>query len=502
MASGAILCAHGLTGSNRGMKYKRADGVQQRPDFVIVDDPQTDESANSPLQVAKRLNTLKKTILKLGGHGKNLAIVVNATVIAPDDQIDQLLDTKKNPAWQGERIKMVRRWATAHETLWLKQYSELRNTYDKDDPESQKLAHERATEFYRENQAAMDEGCVVSWEHCYDPETELSAIQHAYNALIDDGPEVFASEYQNEPLPLFADAHILTTDEIARKTSGYQQQQIPQEAQRLTAFIDVQKDALYWASVAWADDFTGHVVDYGVYPEQRTDYFVLRDIRKTLVDVHPGTGFEGSIFAGLEALTQELIGREWIRDDQTRLSIERCLIDANWGDSSDLIYKFCRQSEHTAIVMPSHGLYVGAASRGFNDQKPKGGERRGLNWRIPPLSAGRPVRHAVFNANYWKSFVHKRLATAIGDRGSLTLFRATPSKHRMFAEHLTAEYRVQTQGWGRTVDEWKPRPGRSDNHFFDCLVGCAVGAAIQGVSLQCQKAAAPKAKKRRQVQYL
>jgi hypothetical protein len=52
-----------------------------------------------------------------------------------------------------------------------------------------------------------------------------------------------------------------------------------------------------------------------------------------------------------------------------------------------------------------------------------------------------------------------------------------------FAEHLTAEYRVKTQGRGRTVDEWKQRPERGDNHWFDCLVGCAAGASIQGAVL-------------------
>ncbi|MFV0442871.1 MAG: terminase gpA endonuclease subunit [Planctomycetaceae bacterium] len=55
--------------------------------------------------------------------------------------------------------------------------------------------------------------------------------------------------------------------------------------------------------------------------------------------------------------------------------------------------------------------------------------------------------------------------------------------HRLFAEHLTAEYRVRTEGRGRTVDEWKLRPERADNHWLDCLVGCAVAASIQGVQL-------------------
>jgi hypothetical protein len=71
----------------------------------------------------------------------------------------------------------------------------------------------------------------------------------------------------------------------------------------------------------------------------------------------------------------------------------------------------------------------------------------------------------------------------VGDRGCLSLFGSQPVQHRLLAEHLTAEYRVRTAGRGRTVDEWKSRPQRPDNHWLDCLVGCAVGASIQGASL-------------------
>jgi phage terminase large subunit GpA-like protein len=93
------------------------------------------------------------------------------------------------------------------------------------------------------------------------------------------------------------------------------------------------------------------------------------------------------------------------------------------------------------------------------------------------------VWHVLYDTNFWKSFVYARLAVAMGDRGCLSLFGDHPEQHRLFAEHLTAEYRVKTEGRGRTVDEWKQRPERGDNHWFDCLVGCAVAASIQGAVL-------------------
>jgi len=79
--------------------------------------------------------------------------------------------------------------------------------------------------------------------------------------------------------------------------------------------------------------------------------------------------------------------------------------------------------------------------------------------------------------------VHARLVVAMGDPGCLSLFGRDASKHQLFAEHITAEYRVRTEARGRVVDEWKLRAGNPDNHWLDCLVGCAVAASIQGVVL-------------------
>ena len=53
----------------------------------------------------------------------------------------------------------------------------------------------------------------------------------------------------------------------------------------------------------------------------------------------------------------------------------------------------------------------------------------------------------------------------------------------MFAEQVTAEYFVRTEGRGRSVDEWKARPEQPDNHWLDCLVGSAVAASMQGALL-------------------
>jgi hypothetical protein len=474
-ASGAIIKVAGITGRIRGMKFKRADGHSVRPSLVVLDDPQTDESARSISQCATRESILAGAVLGLSGPGKKISGIMPCTVIRPGDMADRILDREKHPQWQGERTKMVYSFPT-NESLWNK-YAEIH-------AESLRADHglADATEFYRQNQTEMDQGAVIAWPERFNYD-ELSAIQHAMDLKLQDEAAFFA-EYQNEPLPEETpDDDLMTADQVAAKVNHLQRGEVPTGCNHLAMFIDVQATLLFYVVVAWEEDFTGYVLDYGSYPDQKRQYFTLRDARHTLSLAAPRTGLEGAIYAGLETLTGNYLGREWQRDDGAAMRIERCMIDANWGNSTDVVYQFCRQSPHSAVLLPSHGRFVGASSVPFSEYKRKMGDRIGHNWRIPNVQGKRAVRHVVFDTNYWKSFIQSRLAVPMGDRGCLSLFGDKPDQHRLFADHITAEYRVKTEGRGRKVDEWKLRPEATDNHWLDCLVGCAAAASIQGVIL-------------------
>ena len=482
--SGAIVKVAGITGRIRGMKHKTAEGRSVRPSLVLLDDPQTDESARSPSQCHTREQILAGAILGLAGPGRKIAGLMTLTVVRPDDMADRILDREKHPQWQGERTKMVYQFPTTPEgeRLW-QEYAQLRADGQRND-----RGVEEANTFYRVNQKAMDEGTVVAWPQRHNPD-EFSAIQHAMNLKLDHGEAAFWAEYQNEPRPDVEEQDtLLTADQIAAKTNGMKRGELPVGVSHLSMFIDVQGALLFWMVCGWEDDFTGYIVDYGAYPDQKREYFTLRDANRTLMGVHKGTGQEGAIYAGLEALTEQKLSREYRRDDGARMKVGRCLIDANWGNSTDVVYQFCRQSSHGATVMPSHGKYVGAASTPFAEYRARKGDRMGLHWRIPG-GGRRVVRYVLIDTNYWKSFVHARLAVPMGDPGCLSLFggggggAGGGADHRLVAEHLTSEFRVVTQGRGREVDEWKLRTPGADNHWLDCLVGCAVGASLQGAIL-------------------
>ena len=495
-ASGAKIQPRGITASLRGMRHKRPDGTQARPDFVIIDDPQTDESARSPDQIEKRLKILNKTILRLGGHSRRLAVVCNATVIEPDDMVDRLADAEQYPAWQSERIPMLESFADAeaHEKLWLGKYAELRNDFDKDTPGDQERAHAAATQYYADNQCDMDRGAKASWLYCYERETELSAIQHAYNILIDTGHDAFMAECQNQPVSQKADLEVLTAGEIAKRINGYRRLEIPRAANTVTAMIDVQGSLLYWLVAAWEDAFTGYVIDYGSWPDQGRKYYTLRDARKTLRRKYRGTDDEGAIFRGLTDCIAFVCGREYARDDGATLRIRRCMVDANWGQTTKLVNDCCRQSDHAAILTPSYGRGIKATHSPIGRWPAAKGKRCGPEW-VPTEARGKQLVGVIYDTNYWKKRFHDALSLGPGMKGNLSLFKAKPADHRMLADNWAAEVPKKCEHDGRVVYEWDAKPGQ-DNHFLDCGVGAMVAASLCGVSNLAAKPAPAKKKKR------
>jgi len=470
-SSGCRVRARGITGRIRGMMVKRKGRPSLRPSLAVIDDPQTEESANSPFQVARRLSVLTGAILGLAGPGQTIAGVMPCTVIAPGDMADQIIDAAKHPQWHGLRTKLVYTWSD--EKPW-RQYAQLR-------ADAQRAGQEpvEATEFYRANREKMDAGARVAWPERHAPD-ELSALQHAWNLRLDVGEASFASEYQNEPLVPDESSVKLTAEGVARQLSNVPRGAVPKTAEHLTAFIDVHSEILYWIACAWAADFSGWVLDYGTHPKQPARYFAQRNPPRTLAAAHPGTAEDAWLLAGLTEATGAILGRVFQREDGASLRVAKLLIDAHWGQKTELVKAFCRRHVQSwTIVCASIGQYVGASSKPYHEYRPEPGAMAGHRWRVPPPRAG--DRYVLIDVNWWKTCAAGRLMMAPGTPGSWLLFGRDAEAHRLFADHCTAETPVETTAKGRTVLEWKQKPGQ-DNHWWDAIVGAAVGASMLGIA--------------------
>ena len=473
-SSGSILVTAGINSRLRGMKRTTSDGRELRPDFVFLDDVQNDRSAASQSQIDKRLKVIRGTVLGLAGAGKKMAGVMACTVIRRGDVADICLDRQQSPEWNGTRYGLLEAMPV-NEELW-KQYHNIW-------AESQRTGHgiADATEFYRKHQREMDEGAMPTWPERYEYD-EISAVQYAMDKLYSNR-DTFYSEYMNQPLDEISENEIrIEPQEIIAKVSGLPRYAVPQECTRVVAYIDVQAKILPYVVMAFSDDGTGHVIDYGTYPDLKTWDWTLADVTKTYQTA--GMGFEGSLTLALDTLTQQLIGHKYIREDGMELQIERCLVDAAWGVSSSTVVTYCSRSQYSTVLMPSFGRSITADKKPYSEYRKVAGQTIGDFWLISKNRQN--VRVMEIDTNFVKTLVSMRIRTAIGDKGSFQLWGKqhdvhTNAIHRNFCQQMTSEYGIPTAGRSRTVNVWRLLPGR-DNHFWDCVCGCYVAASERGVS--------------------
>lgn len=473
-SSGVCIMTSGMTGSGiRGLSYATAEGEKRRPDLVLADDPQDRESAQSEEQCNTRERIVKADILGMAGAGKKIALLITITVISENDLAERLLDRSRNPEFKGKRYKLMDALPTNLEK-W-NEYRTIRDAELQNDGDGS-----IATKFYLDNRAIMDEGAIPTWSERYNAD-EVSAIQYAMNLKFRD-EQAFLSEYQNEPASRDSHGEAFDASKIHACCSGFRRGDIPETAQFLTAFIDVHKNLLYWTLCAWERDFNGYVVDYGVTPKQGRSYFQLEEAMPTLQSKYPSKTLESAIYNGLRDTTRMFFERNYTRLDGVDVDVKRVLIDANWGQTTDLVYQFIQESPFRARMNPSHGQFVGASSKPFSELRTVKGDFVGAHWRVPNESKRRGLRRVLIDANYWKSFVYARLTSQAGDLGRLSI-DGDAREHILLASHISAEYCVPTEAKGRRVDEWKLRPNCVDNHWFDCLVGSAVAASMEGARL-------------------
>lgn len=473
-SSGARVRVAGLDGRIRGHKAKTAAGETIRPDLVLADDPQTDESAASPAQTDKRERLLLGAVKGLAGPGRPLSLLAAVTVIEEDDLSDRLLSHARHPQFQGERFKALYSFPSNAE-LWDR-YKELRlesfRAGGKGEP---------ATDFYRANRGPMDAGAVVGWDQRFDPLTELTAVQACMNRWI-DAPAAFFAEDQNSPLSadLGAEAKRLSAEAVAARVGGLARGVPPPEATRVTGFIDLSGTVHWFVLVAWDERFGGSVLDYGAWPPQRRAVFEQADAKPSLATLYPKLSEPERVYAGLSELVPQLMTHTFSRPGGADLRVCRLLIDSNWHPLT--VARFLRQSEHRDRITPSAGKGRTAAG-GVHRWKLRPGHRRGPYWVTMPADDGRGAK-LFFDTAHWKTFAYDRLSVPLGGRPAVVLFgRKGDFDHTLIGRHCAAEVGRPDGKDGDRFDNWQfPTPTvRPDNHLWDCLVGSAVAASYDGL---------------------
>ena len=493
-ARNSVIMSQGLMAAIRGLSVVIWDGTALRPDFCICDDPQDEDSAISPTQTAKRMRVIKNSLIGSGGHSKGLALAMPATIIAEGDMIEQLLD---DPAWPGDRVAFFEKLPDNMETMWLTRYRKIREDYDKNDPDDRYRAISDSNAFYIENREEMDSGARVAWEECYvrdelgedgeiSMEGEVSAIQHGMNALIDIGDDYFYCELQNKPKREVTGDNI-TYENLVDATTKIERGIVPGWATKITGAIDVHDNILYHMTVAWDEEtFTGHVIDYGEFPPQQVTTFKQNAIRKDLASVFPGLSKEAAIRAGLDQLMEKMEAIQFKCQDGSTRHIDRVLIDS--GYQQEVIFRAILESD-SRLFLPSKGVPGKAIKEEFDSVTRNRKNRSksdivtfGSNWRACKIAKYQALQRVFYDADAWKTFLQSRIMAPNGADGALRFYSYRP-KHDLMYDHMMSEKGTWVEAKGRKVLEFE-NPFRRDNHWWDTLVYCCIGANMLGCSIK------------------
>lgn len=452
---GVKMAYSGLDSAFRGLNI---DG--DRPNLLIIDDPETQESAASEMQIADREEMLDRDIAGLAGQDCHMGIFVTSTVQNSFCLSAKLTDPVQKPAYSGRRFRLIEQWPV-NAGLW-EEYVALRRANQVDgDP-----LGKGAVAFYLANRQAMDEGAVLLTDH-FKPikdddgnDTVFSALQQAYNQIADTSLDAFNTEYQNDPAPAEdVDTVGLTAGLVASRVSGFLQGELPPDTQHVTIGCDIGKFYSHWVKVAWHGNAIGNIVDYGV---------IETPSMTTATDSK----------AVMAALLPALLA--WRTDMIAESSVDFCLIDS--GDYTEAVYEFVRSVGGTPFAA-SKGWDRGRFSVGKD-----GPDRRVfLETYAHRLPAEKLWLYHV-NTEYWKQWVHERFLTKTFDAdqrwndATLSLYSAPNDRrrHNSISHHIVAEERQDMFVAGKgMVRKWIVK--NRNNHYLDAIALACAAAGCLGV---------------------
>lgn len=484
--SGATIMVKPI-GGVRGM-FKRVStplGVATiRPDLYLLDDIQTDKSAASEKMTTSLMNLIEKGVM-FGADVSNPPTVINlATMIKPGDLTDQIAD---NPAWITVRYSAVKQRAnkTAEKVHWFGGYAKLRRDYRrvKGDPIKTKrnkdTAAKKALAYYRKNRKAMDADTAVAWKWSFPWNAKkklcVSAIQFAYDVIIDFGEDVFATEMQNNPkrqTVVVQDVSKATAEQLEQAVVSVKRGVVPIDMPRMVVYVDVHKRLFYWVAVAKnLANQKRHVVDYDTWPKQQAVDFTLENAKITIPQMFPGLGTKALAKKAVGKFLTHIVGRRWRNQKGQVARLSEIRVDANWGGTTDQVREAILNHSAVDRTWGCHGIGRNEDQTGLDDWARKKGEEKGYA-HIRKESTDHGVKQLDIETNIWKTETHMAITTPNDQDGTLTFFASDDRDHDLFFKHLLVE-ECEAKAGKRDIEIWE-NPKNGQNHFFDCLVGAVV----------------------------
>lgn len=450
----------GLDAAIRGVN---TDGA--RPDFIIIDDPETRESAKSDSQIIDRTNALEQDIVGLAGEDEELAQVMLTTIQNRKCISFQYTDPDQKPSWMGKRFGWVEKWPDE----WTKEDGKW-HIYIAMRAEDQRKGDRygrTATQYFIEHREELEAGGELLADN-YKAKTlpdgtltVYSAWQVVFNAIADTSYDAFCTEYQNDP-PESEEIQTLelTHAHVASCSSKLDRQIKPEWADFVVRGVDMGKTDCWYVDIAFSREATGAVVDYGRF--------------------HPFGLSTGSSHEAIEmAMLNALVN---FASQDCPYPIDYALVDS--GYKTDAIYEACRRIE---------GNYFPAKGMDSTYRQPKASENckvfHECHCVLKRDRDGNEVWLFEPNTEYWKNWLQERWVCdpwtgGQRTRGSMALFNAEDVRiHSQFAKSMVSERLEHVPLPGKAFKSVWNVVDRSNNHWLDAGGYACAAASCLGVRL-------------------
>lgn len=479
-----------VRGLNVKIRYGPESGKVLRPDFVFMDDIQTDEEAESPTTVYKIIQTLKKSILFAGSHAKPISAVMCCTPICPGDVASHFI--LNEPSWDCIVSPMVRKMPDNMD-MWLNDYARMLLDFDRYQTGSRIKARLRAKEFVEQNYEALHAGSEMAWEWAYawseDPQTEISALQHAMNFKIENGDEAFESECQCNVAPRIEEASGIkaTLDEIMNKTHQHDRFKCPVDTWKITTHIDVNRNILTYVTIGSPKEFRPMVLDYGTWPPQPGTTWKKKEVVYTLNRQYPDIPEEHEQrYWGIRDLVNKIGNQTYIREDN--LVMHNNLILVDMGYSIDEVQRAIRDSQFRHVTACCRGVGLQAKDKPFMERHYEKHAEKHFHCATVPTT-DRTLTVLYLDTNHFKTAFHKGIKSRGDICGSVSLF--TPERqsgHLLYAKHCLEE--VPEEDYFEKEDRrliiWQ-NPRDADNEYFDNTCSALAGLFKLGCEIRMHK---------------
>lgn len=465
-ACGGRVFATGLTGHMRGLFRVPREGGRIRPDLVLPDDPQTRDSAKSESQTADRIRLIDGDVMRLAGHGRDIAALMPCTVITRGDLAEHYL---AQPNWQGQRVRAVEKWsggASTREEIPENQASLLDDYRSrwlaeivKDAPEGSSRA------WYEQNQTEIEAGVELFWADMYDHTKEVSGYQHCLHLLWSDGEYSFDAEMQQEPKNDRPEAEYTLTAAAIRKQIGTLARcEIPGDAAGTVAFVDLNYHAAAWCVLSASNTPCYSVVDYGWWtPGKGRPLWQEKGAKQAL---------EVAIYRACEAVVDVLLKSPFGK------TINAIAIDcgSKWASTVHAACKLLMARNNPPPVYAAKGFASSMYREPYKRQLIK---RRG---HLADIRFMNPDREQMmqWDSHAWHMITQRGWLIPIGMPGSVSLYKTDGRlTHSQFSEEAAADVLEGTiEKNGKSQAVWKTT-GR--NEMGDVVAGAAALLSTMGV---------------------